>query len=79
MAKYEIQANTENCSGCLRCQLGCSDVYAEVFNPLAAHIRVNVSGADCSISFTEDCTECGVCVDHCFYGALHKRPKENKQ
>ncbi len=62
MAKYEIQAKTENCSGCLRCQLGCSDVYAKMFNPLAAHIRVNVSGAECSISFTEDCTECGVCV-----------------
>ena len=77
MAKYEIQTNTENCTGCLRCQLGCSDLYNKAFNPRAAYIRVNVSAADCSIKFTQDCTECGVCVDHCFYDALRKRPKES--
>jgi ferredoxin len=78
MAKYEIQAYTENCTGCLRCQLGCSNLYTKAFNPPpVAYIRVNVSGANCSITFTEDCTECGVCADHCFYGGLQKELKES--
>ena len=77
MTKYEIQANTEKCTGCLRCQLGCSDVYTKMFNPLAAYIRVSVSEAECSISFTEGCTKCGICADHCFYDALRKRPEES--
>ena len=29
MPKYEIQTNTEKCTGCLRCQLDCSDVYSK--------------------------------------------------
>ena len=77
MAKYEIQANTENCTGCLRCQLSCSDLYTKAFNPAIANLQVAVSDADCAITFTEDCTKCGVCVDNCFYGALQKSPKEN--
>jgi Pyruvate/2-oxoacid:ferredoxin oxidoreductase delta subunit len=77
MAKFEIQTNTENCTGCLRCQLGCSDVYTKTFNPLAAYIRVNVSAGECSINFTEDCTKCGICADHCFYDALRKKPEED--
>ena len=77
MLKYEILADTQNCTGCLRCQLACSDLYTRMFNPSAARIRVAVSGVDCSISFTADCTECGTCVDHCFYDALHKKPREN--
>ena len=77
MAKYEIHANTDNCTGCLRCQLGCSDLYTRAFNPAEAYIRVTVSGADCTISFTEDCTQCGVCADNCFYDALEKKLKEN--
>ena len=77
MAKYEIHANTDNCTGCLRCQLGCSDLYTRAFNPAEAYIRVAVSGADCTITFTEDCTQCGICADNCFYDALEKKLKEN--
>jgi Fe-S-cluster-containing hydrogenase component 2 len=77
MPKYEIQATAENCSGCLRCQLACSDLHTKRFNPSAARIRVDVSGAFCSIYFTEDCMHCGTCADHCFYDALHKKPREN--
>jgi Fe-S-cluster-containing dehydrogenase component len=77
MAIYEINTNTDNCTGCLRCQLGCSQLYTGAFNPAAAYIRVMVSGADGMITFTEDCTSCGVCADHCFYDALHKEPKES--
>lgn len=76
MPKYEIHVKTENCTGCLRCQLGCSVLYTGSFNPAAAHIRVTVSGADCAIAFTEECTHCGVCADNCFYDALEKKPEE---
>ncbi len=76
MAKYEILVNTDNCTGCLRCQLGCSDLYTRVFNPEAARIRIKVAGADCMIAFTNECTHCGVCADNCFYDALEKKSEE---
>jgi ferredoxin len=77
MPKYKIHVHTDNCTGCLRCQLGCSDLYAGAFNPASAHIQVTVSGSDCSIGFTEKCTQCGVCADNCFYDALEKKPEDN--
>lgn len=79
MSKYQMAAVTENCTGCLRCQLACSDVFTKRFNPSAAFLRVELRGPDCSIIFTDDCTECGVCADHCFYGALQKTLKEAVQ
>lgn len=72
MGKYEIRATAENCTGCLRCQLGCSEFYTKVFNPSQACILVDTSGINYAISFTEECRECGVCADQCFYGALEK-------
>jgi Fe-S-cluster-containing dehydrogenase component len=74
--KFEIEINVKNCAGCLRCQLACSDHYTKKFNPSAARILVIVSGVDCSIEFTEECNDCGICADHCFYGALNKNPRE---
>ena len=79
MAKYDIQVHTENCTGCQRCQLACSDLYTKTFNPSQARIRVTVSGAECAIDFTEDCIECGACSDECFFGVLEKKKKENEQ
>ncbi len=77
MAKYEILVNTDNCTGCLRCELGCSDLYIRAFNPAAARIRVRIRDAECKIVFTEECTHCGVCADNCFYDALEKIPEED--
>lgn len=79
MGKYDIQVATERCTGCLRCQLACSELYTKAFNPSRARIRVVVSGVDCSIHFTAECNECGVCVDQCFFNALEKSKKENDQ
>ncbi len=76
MGNYVIQVYTECCTGCLRCQLACSDLYTKAFNPPAARIQVILWGVDCSIHFTEECNECGVCVDHCLHGALHKMKRE---
>lgn len=76
MAKFEIQIHPEKCTGCLRCQLACSDVHTRTFNPSEAKIIVVFSGVDCSISFLPDCDACGMCADHCFYDALQKSKKE---
>ena len=79
MEKYDIQIATERCTGCLRCQLACSDLYTKAFNHSQARIRVLVSGMDYSICFTDECTECGVCVDHCLFNALEKTKREEAQ
>jgi len=76
MKKYQIEVNPALCSGCLRCQLACSDLYQKIFNPSAARIQVFLAGADCTIGFTGDCQGCGTCADHCFYGALQKQERE---
>ena len=77
MGKHMIHISTDNCTGCLRCQLACSELHTEAFNPAKAYIQVKLSGVDCSIRFTEECDECGICVDNCFYGALREAPKES--
>ncbi|MGD2125019.1 MAG: hypothetical protein PVG99_02995 [Desulfobacteraceae bacterium] len=79
MEKYEIQVMPERCTGCLRCLLACSDFYTKAFNPSQARIRVLVSGTECSIRFTEECNECGVCVDQCLFNALEKSKKEHEK
>lgn len=76
MGKYRIEIFPEKCTGCLRCQLACSDIYTKKFNPAQARIRVAVREADCTLWFTETCEACGVCADQCFYGALEKIRKE---
>lgn len=75
MEKYRIVIDTEKCTGCLRCQLACSDAHIKIFNPSEAKIQVVFSCMAYSISFLPECDECGICVDHCFYGALKKSKK----
>ncbi|MCD6569757.1 MAG: hypothetical protein J7L53_03545 [Deltaproteobacteria bacterium] len=79
MNKFKIEATPERCTGCLICQLVCSEIYTKRFNPSMARIKVDILGVDCLISFTEECNECGVCVDHCLYGALKKIPREKRK
>jgi Fe-S-cluster-containing dehydrogenase component len=74
--KYEIRIDDLRCTGCSRCQLACSDLYFRSFNPSLARIRILMSGADYAIELTDECTHCGICVDHCFYGALQKDRRE---
>ena len=76
MKKYEIQVTADNCTGCLRCALACSDTYTRAFNVPAANIRVTLSETGCTITFTDACNACGICADNCFYDALHKHPLE---
>jgi len=74
--KFDIQIVSERCTGCLMCQLGCSDHRNRIFNPSLARIEVALSALDCSIRFADECDRCGICVDYCFYGALQKTPFE---
>ncbi len=77
MGTYHITIATEKCSGCLRCQLSCSEANTRTFKPFAANIRVEMMDELCVIRFTENCTACGICADNCFYGALTKTAEEN--
>ena len=77
MPKYDIQVHSENCTGCLRCQLACSDLYDRSFRLTRSRIQVLTRGPEASIWFTEDCNACGICVDHCFQDALEKSKREN--
>ena len=79
MRQYVMQAVTSNCTGCHRCQLACSELYTRAFNPVKAHLCVEISGKACAVRFTDECRECGVCADNCFYDVLKKRPKENEK
>ena len=89
MKRFEIEINPENCTGCLRCQLTCSYLYTDSFNPSAARILFAASGSvsdlasdlaselaselDISIAFTDECTKCAICADDCLFGALVKK------
>jgi Fe-S-cluster-containing hydrogenase component 2 len=75
MGKYQINTYQEKCTGCLRCQLACSEIYSKRFNPSQARIRVMISEKDWALVFSENCEECGICADQCFYGALEKTRK----
>jgi anaerobic carbon-monoxide dehydrogenase iron sulfur subunit len=70
MAKYVIETAPEKCTGCLRCELACSELYTKAFNPSASRIQVTMQGADCTIFFRSDCNGCGLCVENCFYDVL---------
>ncbi len=67
-----ILTKPEKCAGCWRCQLTCSWNFLGRFSPLEAWIKVQRTGSgyDYQISFTEDCTNCGLCVESCSFGAL---------
>ncbi len=75
MVPQSIVTDPEKCAGCLSCQLICSYTHTGRFNPLCAYIRINLRD-DYRIEFTEECTECGLCVEHCTYGALQPAGEE---
>ena len=67
----KIESQVEKCTGCIICQFQCSFQYHKEFNPSKARIKIEKSPHDIhSISFTNECTNCGICVQFCAYGAL---------
>ena len=67
-----VVIDISKCTGCSNCQLICSLTYEKCFNPLKAHIVVNRTPFK-ELYYTEDCSECNLCVKYCVYGALTER------
>lgn len=68
-----IKAEVGKYAGCLTCELRCSLRFEQALNPLRGAIQVRRlvgTGPQFSISFTEKCDNCGLCVRFCPYGAL---------
>lgn len=67
----EVRAYPERCAGCMSCALACSWTFTGAFNPVKSRILINWPGdVQRRIIFTKECTDCGVCVEYCNYGAL---------
>ena len=71
MQTFEITTYPENCTGCLMCQMRCSFAFTGRFNPAQARVLIQrpVTGGR-GISFTDECTDCGLCARVCVYGAI---------
>jgi NAD-dependent dihydropyrimidine dehydrogenase PreA subunit len=68
-----IKIYDEKCVGCYICELRCSLRLEKAFNPAKARIKIHrLVNADTeySVSLTEECDNCGICVRHCPYDAL---------
>ena len=70
-----ITVDADKCTGCMSCQLICSYTYTGRFNPLKAHISIILRDTY-RIEYTDECTECGLCVEYCTYDALQSAGKE---
>jgi carbon-monoxide dehydrogenase iron sulfur subunit len=71
-----IRFDSSRCIGCRGCELACSAVHVDEFNPARSRIRVQVDAVEgrCEINI---CRSCGKprCVEACTYGAC-TRDKE---
>ena len=71
MANLKIISNPDNCTGCRVCQLICSFVYYQEFNPSKSNIIIlDEYELTPIIKFSEECNNCGQCAKNCLYGAL---------
>ena len=67
----EIKIDSTKCTGCRICQLTCSSLFFNEFNPSKAFIQIEeIYGTEPNLFFLEGCTNCGQCVKYCLYGAL---------
>ncbi len=74
-----VTADASKCTGCLICELRCSLRFEKAFNPARAAIvirRQTDSPVEYTISFTDKCDNCGICVRYCPYGALSQEKRE---
>ena len=73
MIPEKIVVDAEKCTECLNCQLICSLTFTQRFNPGEARILIEPVNGGKRIDFTEECTECYLCVNYCLYGAIALR------
>lgn len=75
--KY-IATVTDNCTGCQLCEIACSWVKHQEFNPVLAYIDIQPDPereGRWDARFTSDCDACGYCSFFCHYGAIEFSPK----
>ena len=69
---------TDNCTGCQLCQIACSWVKHQEFNPAWSYIDIqhdkNREGRF-DARFTDQCDACGYCSFYCQYDAIQFFPK----
>ena len=70
-----IIIHEENCTGCSICRLICSFTHKKGFKPSEAFILIDRFAESGKIKFTDECTNCGLCVKHCLYSALEMEEK----
>lgn len=63
----------EKCTGCHRCEMWCSMNKLGEINPSKA--RIKILRREPSIDFPAICTQCGVCISACLFGALSRDKK----
>lgn len=67
-----LKFNKKKCIDCKLCQLACSAVHEEVFNPRRARLFVTSFYRENDLVIEgKVCNLCGVCVDTCPSGALY--------
>lgn len=64
--------DSSKCTNCLSCQMACSFNNQELTNPWAAFIKIDFDYQtyENSVSFSNECINCGLCADYCRFGAL---------
>ena len=78
----KISTIPEACSGCRMCQLACSFSWQRAYNPAQSRIVIEEGEVvddtgPFRIAFTDECNDCGICVQYCFYGVLKLTEKGN--
>lgn len=71
MAGIKI-SNMEECAGCLLCMMACSFYNTGSFGLADAKIQVDRIHKQnrYRITVSDDCLECGSCVEYCHFGIL---------
>jgi carbon-monoxide dehydrogenase iron sulfur subunit len=77
----KILTSPDKCTGYLRCALACSFFVSpeRTFNPSKSRIVIvpTWDQKQFDIAFTEECTNCGICVKYCEFGALSRHSAED--